>query len=146
MDDVSVVTTPTAIDTSTNATGDSTKRTKSAVPQGALKRFKPAVGKVQATNVRHTDQTGPQVNLLSAASRESATHTIGYFDEDSHADMHCAGKNCVMLSTTGYSCDVSPFHDQYEARKDVKIVKSATVPTFKRSCHIPGYEYFPLVR
>jgi hypothetical protein len=42
-DDVSVVTTPTAIDTNTNVTGDATKRTKSAVPQGALKlseRFK----------------------------------------------------------------------------------------------------------
>jgi hypothetical protein len=125
-DDVSVITTPTAIDTNTNVTGEATKRTKSAVPQGALKRFKPAVGKVQATNVRHIDQAGPQVHLLSAISRESATHTIGYFDEDSHADMHCAGKNCVMLFTTGYSCDVSPFHDQYEARKDVEIVKSAT--------------------
>jgi hypothetical protein len=31
-----------------------------------------------------------------------------------------------MLSTTGFSCDVSPFHEHYEARKDVEIVKSAT--------------------
>jgi hypothetical protein len=125
-DNVSVITTPTAINANANVTGDATKRTRSAMLQGALKRFKPAVGKVQATNVQHIDQAGPQVHLLSAISRESATHTIGYFDEDSHADMHCAGKNCVMLSTMGYSCDVSPFHNQYEVRKDVEIVKLAT--------------------
>jgi hypothetical protein len=79
------------------------------------------------SNVRRIDNIAQsQISLLSARGQESSTHTVGYFDEDSHADMHCAGKNCVMLSTTGFSCDVSPFHDQYEARKDVEIVKSAT--------------------
>jgi hypothetical protein len=128
-DDVSVITTPTTIDANSTADPNNTKRTtKSVIPEGALKKFKPSIRKVHMSNIRCID-TAPQtqVSLLSAAcGQESSTHTVGYLDEDSHADMHCAGKNCVMLSTTGFSCDVSPFHDQYEARKDVEIVKSAT--------------------
>jgi hypothetical protein len=122
-DDVSVMTTPTGIDGS-STTADPSKRSNSAVPEGNLKRFRRNISKVHMSNIRRTNQA--QISLLSARSRESATHTVGYLDEDSHADMHCAGKNCVMLSTTGFSCDVSPFHEQYEARKDVEIVKAAT--------------------
>lgn len=48
------------------------------------------------------------------------------FDEDSHADMHCAGKNCVMLATSGYTCDVSPFHDSYAPQRNIEIVRAAT--------------------
>ena len=40
--------------------------------------------------------------------------------------MHCAGKNCVMLSTSGYSCEVSPFHGDYQPLPSVEIVKAAT--------------------
>jgi hypothetical protein len=54
------------------------------------------------------------------------THTVGRLEEDSHADIHCAGKNCVMLSTTGLRCDVSPFHDSYAPKTDVEIVQLAT--------------------
>ena len=32
----------------------------------------------------------------------------------------------MMLSTSGYSCDVSPFHEGYEPRHNVEIVQAAT--------------------
>lgn len=124
-DDLSVITAPTAVDANSVADTNKNKRTQSVVPDGAIKRLRSNIRKVQTSNVRRNCGQ-PQVSLLSARSRESTTHTVGCFDEDSHADMHCAGKNCVMLSTTGFSCDVSPFHEQYKARKDVEIVKSAT--------------------
>jgi hypothetical protein len=50
---------------------------------------------------------------------------IGQLEEDSHADIHSAGKDCVMLSTTGLWCDVSPFHDLYTPKIDIEIVQSA---------------------
>jgi hypothetical protein len=127
-DDVSVITTPTTVDANSTANPNNTKRTtKSVIPEGALKKFKPTICKIHMSNVRRMDTVAQsQISLLSACSQESSTHTVGYLDEDSHADMHCARKNCVMLSTTGFSCDVSPFHDQYKVRKDVEIVKSAT--------------------
>jgi hypothetical protein len=57
---------------------------------------------------------------------EVGTHTVGQLEEDSHADIHCAGKNCVMLSTTGLQCDVSPCHDSYAPKTDVEIVQLET--------------------
>jgi hypothetical protein len=123
-DDMSIITTPT--DSMANP-NNSKHTTKSAVPDGALKKFKPTICKVHMSNVQHMDTVAQtQVSLLSARGWESSTHMVGYLDKDSHADMHCAGKNCVMLSTTGFSCNVSPFYDQYEAHKDMEIVKSAT--------------------
>jgi hypothetical protein len=125
--ELSVITTPTAVDANSTADSNNNKRVTSAVPEGNIKRFRANIRKVHTSNVHRSGQVGhTQVSLLSARNQEAATHTVGYLDEDSHADMHCAGKNCVMLSTTGFSCDVSPFHEQYEARKDVEIVKSAT--------------------
>jgi hypothetical protein len=50
----------------------------------------------------------------------------GQLEGDSHADIHCAGKNCVMLSATRLQCDVSLFHDSYMPKTDVEIVQSAT--------------------
>lgn len=124
-DDASTITSPPTI--TFEAQGNTTtKRPTSAVPQGAVKRHKPpaSINKVCMTNIRKT--VSPSISLISANSRQSPTHTVGYLDEDSHADMHCAGRNCVMLSTSGFSCDVSPFHESYDARKDVEIVQSAT--------------------
>jgi len=51
---------------------------------------------------------------------------VSFLDEDSHADMHCAGSNCVVLARTNYTCDVDPFLESYESTEDVPIVKAAT--------------------
>ena len=40
--------------------------------------------------------------------------------------MHCAGANCVLLSRSGYKCDVSPFLNSYEPQANTEIVKAAT--------------------
>jgi hypothetical protein len=62
--------------------------------------------------------------LISAMN--AISHTVGYLEEHSHVDIHCAGKNCVMLSSTGLQCDVTPFHDSYSPKTDMEIVQSAT--------------------
>ena len=45
---------------------------------------------------------------------------------DSHADTSALGPNWVILEDTGKRCSVSPFSDQYEARRDVAVVTAAT--------------------
>ena len=56
---------------------------------------------------------------------ESAQFTVGYLDEDSHADMHCAGSNFVLLQETNYTCEVDPFIDSIGSL-EVPIAKTAT--------------------
>ena len=53
-------------------------------------------------------------------------HEIGKCELDTRADTICAGMNFCMLSTTGQTCDVKGFHDQFEAIKDVPIARVAT--------------------
>lgn len=48
-----------------------------------------------------TNMTRISVAALDTAGHDAPKDTIGWLDEDSHADMHCAGANCVVLSRTG---------------------------------------------
>ena len=43
------------------------------------------------------------------------------------ADTSCAGSNWLMLGDTGYTCDVFPFKEGYEAVQDVPIATCATL-------------------
>ena len=49
-----------------------------------------------------------------------------YLDEDSHADMHCAGANFSIIKFSGYQCDVDPFLDTYTTTTGVDVVTAAT--------------------
>ena len=44
---------------------------------------------------------------------------------ESHADTTVTGQNCTILYHTDRSCDVAPFSDTYEPRKNVDIVSAA---------------------
>ena len=46
---------------------------------------------------------------------------------DTMADTSCAGSNLSVLESTGHSCDVYPFNEQYEATKYVPIATCATL-------------------
>ena len=105
-------------------------------PTGNLRRHRnggASVNAVKFSNVRPLIQAIDPSNLVA---RSRVDPFVGYLDEDSHADMNVAGKNCVMLATTGYSCDGAPFHDGYEPRTGVKIVKAA-----KAYMHESGIQY-----
>jgi hypothetical protein len=69
-DDVSVITTPTTVDANSTPDPSNSKRTtKSVIPEGVLKKFKPTIRKVHMSNVQSMDTiTQTQVSLLSARS------------------------------------------------------------------------------
>ncbi len=45
---------------------------------------------------------------------------------DTHADNCCVGDNFMTLEHTSYTVNVTPFHPEYQAIKNVPIVKAAT--------------------
>lgn len=45
---------------------------------------------------------------------------------DTHADNCCVGANFVTLEHTSYTVNMTPFHPEYQAIKNVPIVKAAT--------------------
>jgi hypothetical protein len=94
-------------------------------PDGGLKLNNHGCG-IAISNMRPsaTNQSLPMPISVSAYNLNS--HVVGCLEEDSHVDIHSAGKNCIMLSTTGFCCDVTPFHDSYKPKTDVEIVQSAT--------------------
>ena len=46
---------------------------------------------------------------------------------DNQADMHCFGKNFIVLEYTRQKCSVSPFLAEYDETTDIDIVTGATV-------------------
>ena len=46
--------------------------------------------------------------------------------KDSHADMHCAGANFLVLKFSRYQCDVDPFLDTYQTMTGVNVITAAT--------------------
>ena len=85
---------------------------------------------VNCQNIRQRASLNLQIAQTQASAHRQynkypTAHTA-YLDEDSHADMHCAGSSFVLLAYTGYTCDVDPFHESYESRTNVEIVKAAT--------------------
>ena len=48
---------------------------------------------------------------------------------DSHADTCILGSNFKLIELTGEVVDVVPYHEEYDAKKDVPIVSAATAWT-----------------
>ena len=46
---------------------------------------------------------------------------------DSMADTSCAGSNWLLIEDTGFTCDVYPFKEGYDAVCDVPIATCATL-------------------
>jgi hypothetical protein len=121
--DLPVPTTQTPpIPTDQSTTSELGKRKAASIgpPVGGLKR-KNHGGSISHLTIGNIQpSTGAQ--LLSSPvlvnALEMRSHTVSRLEEDSHADIHCAGKNCVILSATGLQCDVSPFHESYAPKTD----------------------------
>ena len=88
----------------------------------------------------------PSLLVISASSLKydsCPTNHKAWLDEDSHADMHCAGDSFTVLTLTNYSCDVDPFLSTYDTTADVPVVKAATaVQPFQ---HMKQFTLFLLV-
>ena len=54
------------------------------------------------------------------------TDSIGRLDEDSHADMHCAGHVFTCIGVSEYTCDVDPFLEEYKSTDAIPVVSAAT--------------------
>ena len=74
-------------------------------------------------------KTGTRVNcsakvspLAAASNYEQPLPT----EMDNHADMHCFGKNFIVLEYTRQKCSVSPFLAEYDETTDIDIVTGAT--------------------
>eukprot|EP00956_Cyclotella_meneghiniana_P037688 scaffold143025_cov53-Cyclotella_meneghiniana.AAC.1 len=50
---------------------------------------------------------------------------------DTRADTICAGKNFRVLSLTGQTCDVSGFHQSFDAIHDIPVAQVATAMTLE---------------
>ena len=78
-----------------------------------------------------------RVATISSGSRISATITgsrskslqahHGQIELDSHADTIVVGKNAIVLSFTGKTCQVSPYNDTDKAITNVPMVTGATL-------------------
>ena len=59
-----------------------------------------------------------------------SSNTQGVYDGrvelDTHADTFVAGRNCLVMHFTERVCDVMPYSEEYEAKKEVPIVQVAT--------------------
>ena len=50
----------------------------------------------------------------------------GRLEMDSHADTCVLGQNFVIMEYSGRVCDVYPYSQEYQAIKDIPIVRGAT--------------------
>ena len=50
----------------------------------------------------------------------------GRMEMDTHADTFVAGRNCILMKFTERVCDVMPYDESYEAKKNVPISQVAT--------------------
>ena len=62
--------------------------------------------------------------------------TTGRVESDSHADMCCAGRNCVDLSFTNHVIDVYAFCQELGPMKLVPIALAATLATDKNGVEV----------
>ena len=65
-------------------------------------------------------------NNIAKVHVPTSDDTLHWLDEDSHADMHCAGKGFIPLSFSDYQCEVTPFLESYAATRNVPIARTAT--------------------
>eukprot|EP00957_Ditylum_brightwellii_P193134 14705322-Ditylum_brightwellii.AAC.1 len=64
---------------------------------------------------------------ISSTSYDSCPiHHDGWLDEESHAEMHCAGATFTVLAFSNYTCNIDPFLGSYQTTTCVPIVKATT--------------------
>ena len=66
------------------------------------------------------------IRVVAKMKTMGHSHKLGRAELDSHADTCCAGATSAVIEYTGKTCDVSPFSKEYDAMKNVPIVKAAT--------------------
>jgi hypothetical protein len=70
------------------------------------------------------------VSRMASRRRRRGIQTgaeIGEFIElDSHADTSVIGNNCRVISYTDKTCQVAPYHPDYDSMQDVPIVQAGT--------------------
>jgi hypothetical protein len=49
-----------------------------------------------------------------------------YIELDSHADTSVIGNNCRVISYTDKTCQVAPYHPNYDSMEDIPIVQAGT--------------------
>ena len=82
------------------------------------------------SSIRHMASTGKRfVKSTDIVPHQTLTGHIARNEIDNHADTICAGANWRVLEFTGEYCEVSPYSDEYESRKNVPVAKCATVYT-----------------
>ena len=67
-----------------------------------------------STTIRGSQSKSPQVHH-------------GRIELDSHADTIVLGKNAIVLTFTGETCQVSPYNDIYKAITNVPVVTGVTL-------------------
>ena len=67
-----------------------------------------------------------RARVMKSAEIDHFEHEIAKCELDTRADTICAGINFRMLSSTGQTCDVKGFHDDFDTIKDVPIARVAT--------------------
>lgn len=65
-------------------------------------------------------------STISMVNKTAGREVSGRMELDSHADTCVLGINFVILEYSGRVCDVYPYSSEYNAIKDVPIVKGAT--------------------
>jgi len=83
------------------------------------------IGKIMSSP-RKYERAGKKARVMKSVNTTHFEHEIGKCKLDTRADTICAGVNFRMLSSTGQTCDVKGFHDDFESIKDVPITRLAT--------------------
>ena len=88
----------------------------------------PCIAPVKVHNLRRANASSTSISIQSNLVHNDSRplHYRSFLDEDSHADMHCAGSNFTVLKYSGYKCDVDPFLDTYATTTGVDVVTAAT--------------------
>ena len=63
----------------------------------------------------------------NAKRKPMSLPTEGCIELDSHTNTIVLGKNCVILSHTGRSCEVMPYSNTYDTITDVPVITGATL-------------------
>jgi hypothetical protein len=95
----------------------------SGVGDNMSRRSARAIVTIQ-TSARHKSDSTVQV--IAKAKSYGSPFLKGHAELDSHADTCCAGATAQVVEYTGWSCDVLPFSNEYDALKDIPIVTAAT--------------------
>jgi hypothetical protein len=65
--------------------------------------------------------------MASQPSSNNSSLEIGeYIKLDSHADTSIIGNNCRVISYTDKTCQVMPYHPNYDSMQDIPIVQAGT--------------------